>query len=688
MTITQLDEKSLDRYLGLSGWKDRVSTDPLPGPSPSDATWSRKVEIDRIRASIRTILARSSGLSAQAPFTLRKPTCIAAVLERASAEQYAVLCEICDILRGDHDIKIIAGFEDEAAWNGAIAATRRVRHFSEYDSYTLDHASRPRAVGEACSRLEKHGFVITLTAHGVGVDATTFSAICADLEWRIQQLGGRRVIDAILKWFETNRRVYEGSLLYGRTVSQVPKAREPSIPWHFLYNIAWKHFGAAPTSKNPARDIMELAELARDMAAVFDVEAYDTFDGMFLGAANFHQGLSDRVVYDELFAFQQWQPKVAGRVFSSWLRHLAAGCAFPRAAREEWDALGSSLIAKSQLTALTITHPAEHAGATLTSDRAAELFDALAIPLDELNKGYAIPVDTSKRNSPYFPLYKISLDLYALPPRGMAARALFERVYTLLREAKVPNLENRMGTALEHITAEAVQLTGHPPAYVGLQYRPASQRKGDAPLEVDIADESDERIFFIECKKKPLTNAARSGNVLSAAVDLASAFLVPLVQINRHEAQLRAGGITFLSGQTLKLNGRDIQRVDVTMTDHGSMQDRMFLRAFLIGMWGATLTALDPKHQADADKVNEQLRSVAEGITALAGEAGGKFDDFVHQYIGSSWWLSIDQFTFLCERTRDLRKATSPVGGVIFGTGDLMNEIAHYDRMGFLKPNA
>jgi hypothetical protein len=63
-----------------------------------------------------------------------------------------------------------------------------------------------------------------------------------------------------------------------------------------------------------------LVELARDFAAVFDVEAYDIFDGMFLGAPNFHQGLNDRVLYDELFAFQQWQPKVAARLFASWLR--------------------------------------------------------------------------------------------------------------------------------------------------------------------------------------------------------------------------------------------------------------------------------------------------------------------------------------------------------------------------------
>jgi hypothetical protein len=422
------------------------------------------------------------------------------------------------------------------------------------------------------------------------------------------------------------------------------------------------------------------------MAAVFDVEAYDSFDGMTVGAANFHQIFSDRIMYDELFAFQQWQPKVAPCVFSSWLRHLTgAGCVLPLASVDEWEAIGLSLLENAQTTALTITHPAEHARPALTAQRAAALFEALAIPIEQLNKGYATPLDTAKRDSPYYPLYKISADLYAMPPRGMTARALYERIYTLLREAKASDLENRMAAALERMTAEAVGLSGHQPTYAGLQYRVPGQRKGEAPYELDVADESVERIFFLECKKKPLTNAARSGNVLSAAVDLAAAFLMPLVQINRHEAQLRAGGITFLNGQVLELNGRTIHRIAVTMTDHGSMQDRMFLRAVIIGLWGATLTAHNAAHQPDADKVNEQLKKLANGITALGAQAGGKFDDFVHRYIHSSWWLSIDQLYFLCERASNLQSALSPLGSIVFGTGDLMNEIAHCDKMGLLK---
>ena len=589
MPINTLDEDSLSRFLGLPGWKEPVSTEPLPGPSPDATSWTRQGEIDRIRSSIRTILARQDGISVDALFALRKPVCIAAHLGRATAEQHAVLCEICDMLRGE---PAIAKFEDEDAWNEAIAASRRIRHFSVTDLHPLDLLARPQAVAAAAQRLESRGYHILLTARGVGVDGTVLAAICADIEQRVRDLGGRRVIDLIFRWFEVNRRTYEGSLLYGRRIGHPRHAREPSIPWHFLYNIAWKHYGAAPISSNPARDIGELAGLARDMAALFDVEVYDQFDGMSIGPANFHQVFSDRIVYDELFAFQQWQPRMSARVLSSWLTHLAAtGCVLPLASPEEWKAIGKSLVNGSKLTALTTTYPSEHAGGIITSLKADMLFDALAVPVEKLNRDYTTPLDTTKRNTPEFPLYKIVDELCALPPRGMAARAIFERIYTLLRDAGDPQLENQMADALERMTVEAVSSTGNAPSYAGLKYRTPNQRKREASFELDVADVTPKHLSLLECKKKALTNNARAGNVISAAVDLAHAFLKPLAQMIHHEAELRVNGIKFLNGQVLELDGRDIQRIAITMTDHGSMQDRMFLRAILVSLWGARLTA-------------------------------------------------------------------------------------------------
>src|ERR1043166_2424191 len=132
MPINHLHDKSLDRFLGLPGWNDPVSNEPLPGPQVEGTNWSRQAEIDRIRASVRTILARGDELSVDELFALCRPVCIAVHFGRAAAEQPAGLREICDMLRGE---RTVARFEDEATWKEAIASTRRIRHLSGIDLY-------------------------------------------------------------------------------------------------------------------------------------------------------------------------------------------------------------------------------------------------------------------------------------------------------------------------------------------------------------------------------------------------------------------------------------------------------------------------------------------------------------------------------------------------------------------------
>jgi hypothetical protein len=117
------------------------------------------------------------------------------------------------------------------------------------------------------------------------------------------------------------------------------------------------------------------------------------------------------------------------------------------------------------------------------------------------------------------------------------------------------------------------------------------------------------------------------------------------------------------------------------MTDHGSMQDRIFLRAILVSLWGDRLTTTDTRHKADVGKVNNELKCVVDGIASLATQSTESLSTYVNRFALSTWWLSIDQLYFLCDDAGTLRDALSRLGCTNFGTGDLMNEIAHYDRL-------
>jgi Nuclease-related domain len=304
--------------------------------------------------------------------------------------------------------------------------------------------------------------------------------------------------------------------------------------------------------------------------------------------------------------------------------------------------------------------------------------------LSKLNSQYLTPLDTQKRNAPLNPFYSYSPELYLLPPRAILARGLYEGVCALLRKEN-PELENLLGEALEQMTADAIEQFGRRPVIVRQKYRVPGKRKRDAPFEIDVIDLTDRHVFILECKKKALTNSARGGNTLAAALDFARGFLYPLVQTNRHESQLRnSEGLTLLNGETFKLDGRNLQRIAVTMTDHGSMQDRAFLRGMIATLWNSNLKSVDPASEKSANEINGYVLALTTGITELARQAGESLDDYVRGYVGGCWFLGIDQLWYLCSKASDLWSAISPMGGLTYGTGDIMTELAYSDRAGIL----
>jgi hypothetical protein len=255
MKIVPLTDSALDAFLALSA--------PLAGDSSNLADESiqseRRAEQDANLKEIGDILLRKEGgLMMDAVFVLRKPVCIAGLLGRAAPDQYTILNYICDALRRqdeDHaGFHFVTPLSDEVAWQRSISLARRVMALSDYNHYDINNFSRAHAVADACRRLEKRGIKIGLSSFGPILDTEDVSALCKEIEDTIRTIGGRNAINAILAWHRSNRRIYEGSILYGRKVDQIGNARDPSVPFHLLYNLSLKHLNASQTTKQPRDD--------------------------------------------------------------------------------------------------------------------------------------------------------------------------------------------------------------------------------------------------------------------------------------------------------------------------------------------------------------------------------------------------------------------------------------------------
>jgi hypothetical protein len=535
--------------------------------------------------------------------------------------------------------------------------------------------------------MEAQGFSVVINTYGVGFEPDVMAAVCAKIEEGIRQVGGKAVVEATFRVHRDRGRFYHGSILFGRTVDQISQPREPQIPWHFLYNLALKNFETPPAKPRNQQTFLAMLELARDMASVIDAETYSIFDGMTgIGHSRLHNALLDRVIYDELFAFPQWQPEIAPELFSLLVDHVAKEAVnLPLATADEWKSFGVAVLALAAEQDVLLARPNKCFNHGISAGLANRLFDALAIPAGELNREYGTPLDTLVRNAPTAPFYKLIGARYLIPPRALTARGLYEAFYAQLRKAKVPDLDNLMGRVLENLTADAIARTGAAADIFREKYHLTSAPKSKNVFDIDAMCFGEQRILMFECKKKALTNVARAGNTLIVSHDFVMGYLAPIIQTVRHELQLRnPTGLTLLDGRHFALDGRHIRRFAITMTDHGSMQDSPFLRNMVIALWGVTLSSADPAGAELARAINKKLAELVEGVTALANARGEEVGETLRGFAHNGAWYSIDQLFFFCGRTSDIQTAFGFLGSTTSGTGDVMNEYAIGDQKGVL----
>ena len=129
-----------------------------------------------------------------------------------------------------------------------------------------------------------------------------------------------------------------------------------------------------------------------------------------------------------------------------------------------------SLLSKAAEASIKIINPLDLVSPDLSAYISKILCQSVSLRMDQINTDYMTPLDTRKRNSPDAPLYSQSAIRYVLLPKALAARALYEAIYRLLREAQTANLDNIMGKTLELLTADAIECIEPRPDLINAKY--------------------------------------------------------------------------------------------------------------------------------------------------------------------------------------------------------------------------
>ncbi|MBB3428302.1 hypothetical protein FHT85_005327 [Rhizobium sp. BK312] len=671
-----IPKTALKEYLGV----------PIIAEAPNSTVDS--TDFHYVHDEVRRALSWSGeGMHPEALHYLWNIVEIAVHLEEVPPERWQLLSIVRDACS---NIGVIAPFSERRAWAEALAHASKL---IERGTYRLSSNSRQGVVAASLRFLRSLGYEFEIDGHGARLSARAYKRICAKIDKHIALAGGRVAANLLLAGMLGTGRVIDGSLVAARTPANAHQRSEAGTPFHFLYNLSLKHLKMLTGRKDGRQQLLKAELLARHLVATLNVEPHSIFENMSLPTRFLEKVLRETAVYDELFCFAQWQPRSAKVLTGMLVGALEeAGCDFPHAPPSLWKALFESIFALAREDQLVYTSRWALASVNRVLSGQLHLADLMAAPAAKINRDYKGPLDSLKTADARFPLIAARSGEFVVQPRGIFARAFVERLFDLMRENEAKKaatleeikrsksrLETRLGRALELQTANLLRSIAANVTFEGAAYhgKNKSQR-----LEIDIVVESETHIFLFECKKKVLTASARGGASLPLLNDLTDSFLKMQAQLARHEAKLRKDGrITFVDGSVLELKGRQVEKIAISLFDHGALQDRGLIMPLFTRLLDSTVSTNDASAMRLISTMNYQLKILTESIVTICdAQPDIARDRAVYSFGMSTWWLSVDQLHYLCgagqglwEGLKDLRHLSARSGDIIWERHRLKN---------------
>lgn len=264
---------------------------------------------------------------------------------------------------------------------------------------------------------------------------------------------------------------------------------------------------------------------------------------------------------------------------------------------------------------------------------------------DAINQNFSYPTDSSSadfHNRPFVWQPGNKLLLLSAP---ICSIGFFESLASIVRENE-SETDNKIGVAMEPMLGSIFNSHGITPSALSSKYK-----VGKKVLDCDLAIECDDAVILFEIKKKPLTKAAMGGQSLEGFIDLSRSMIKSQTQISYQEIELlRNDEINFIDGRCIKLKGRNIERIAVTLFDWGSLQDRTVADKIIKTLFTAQIsTTQGTEAQNEAlDECNRLLTALLSQMTEIS-----KFKSDKKQMFFDCLFLGVPQIMFLLKDAKD-----------------------------------
>ena len=465
---------------------------------------------------------------------------------------------------------------------------------------------KERAIAHSIKWLKSKGFNISLENGNVVISEKEHKRIGTAIDLRFKRLGliGLNAIMGGLKpLFNASSNRY-----FFQRISSNPLA-----PWGYLFRLSLKHLQNTKRKVGQKKDLLDLLELAQNYSTVLNVQEYSQYDSMFQRPDTILEKIQTLVLGDQIYSIAQTDCThiidITRFIFS---RIEVQGFSLPWEFDEYINVAEtiSSLRNNNSSIKFSSTDILYKLNNKVSLDVIEKILVDMSHNIGEINGGYLIPFDSSKCNQSFKPLVFLGNSTYLFLDSNFFSFGFYEIVSDEYRKVGVK--DSVVGDLLEDFISNKFSLSGIP-FLTGEKYKiTKAQQKlfstSRSMGECDFIVETDEVIIFIEVKKKILTRAAQSGNITNISTDLIKSFANAQIQANWHEIILRNEGvIKFNSGRTIELNGRDIEKISLSMFDYMALHDGVTIHQIMHNLVGRELISNVESDQLQLKSINKAL---------------------------------------------------------------------------------
>lgn len=536
------------------------------------------------------------------------------ILEHTDRYESYYVAMNCIFSLGGNNIEDYVPLSEGQQWMEALGYLKGYMELHpQNDPFRDDFRQKELDRARAAVRLSKIGLRVEIENNDLKFDKEYM--VTSQLSNWISQIGGVRFVEALLNLLPYNQR--KGRLMLVRQGNLPnPGAFVPEYPFGYLLNLGLRHTSSIGSAEALKKHFGRVMNLSRDFClAVYPYQSYSIWEKVFHRNETVLEYFQRLTLMDCLYYMQQsgkdFVLEMCNFLIDQMVQSgmsLCADCTF-----EEYRQVMNMLAGKTDINKFIRLKQTE-IDVLQDKKRQAEILKMLCLEMGAVNINYEKPLDYNKVNYNDRPFIMLKNGDVILYPTTIGVWGWYEMMMSLLRPSDT-QIDNKVGLMLEELMHNKLHQKG-------IATKTGRYVVDKIEGEADVVIETQDKILLVEMKKKTITRAARQGHIYQIVLDFAGSLLYSQEQCVRTDTLLRRkGSIDLLIKKkvidNLEWLGRESDKITLTLSDYGTLQDRAVLKNVLDEMLKYRFT-IDEKEVRAFETDEKKQEMTIKGYKTLA----------------------------------------------------------------------